>query len=283
MNIISKDIKTIKDLRKYVNSIDWYNKKWNENDNDQFHYNLIVKDNTRLNVADVKGSFTGISGNDKYRFGEVFFKTTISKKKQAKVYKLAWSTEQVSFNRYGRSETESRIDVDIYNKYKDKDQSIRAYSLKNKFSYSDYYISNVFIYANEYTDEIVYVSYDSKDIWWNNFFRDCLDTSIKNNFNELNRVKKYNIVLEKREYKTILAEGKTFDEAMKSFYKNNPEINEKHTDSRYNILPNTWFASGTTALDKLPENKNLSDNRNIALGFYGTGKDVRELGQLYKS
>jgi hypothetical protein len=70
---------------------------------------------------------------------------------------------------------------------------------------------------------------------------------------------------------------------MKSFYKNNPEINEKHTDSRYNRLPNTWFASGTTALDKLPENKNLSDNRNIALGFYGTGKDVRELGQLYKS
>ena len=283
MNIISKDIKTIKDLRKYVNSIDWYNKKWNENDNDQFHYNLIVKDNTRLNVADVKGSFTGISGNDKYRFGEVFFKTTISKKKQAKVYKLAWSTEQVSFNRYGRSETESRIDVDIYNKYKDKDQSIRAYSLKNKYLHSNYYTSNVFIYANEYTDEIVYVSYDSKDIWWNNFFRDCLDTSIKNNFNELNRVKKYNIVLEKREYKTILAEGKTFDEAMKSFYKNNPEINEKHTDSRYNILPNTWFASGTTALDKLPENKNLSDNRNIALGFYGTGKDVRELGQLYKS
>ena len=30
MKIITKDIKTIKDLRKYVNSIDWYNKKWNE-------------------------------------------------------------------------------------------------------------------------------------------------------------------------------------------------------------------------------------------------------------
>ena len=36
MNIITKDIKTIKDLRKYVNSIDWYNKEFNEKDQKQF-------------------------------------------------------------------------------------------------------------------------------------------------------------------------------------------------------------------------------------------------------
>ena len=43
MNIITKDIKTIKDLRKYVNSIDWYNKEWNEKDNEQFAHKLIVQ------------------------------------------------------------------------------------------------------------------------------------------------------------------------------------------------------------------------------------------------
>ena len=47
MKIITKDIKTIKDLRKYVNSIDWYNKKWNEKDadeiNEQSANNLLVR------------------------------------------------------------------------------------------------------------------------------------------------------------------------------------------------------------------------------------------------
>ena len=47
MKIITKDIKTIKDLRKYVNSIDWYNKEWNEKDaneiNEQSANNLLVK------------------------------------------------------------------------------------------------------------------------------------------------------------------------------------------------------------------------------------------------
>ena len=47
MKIITKDIKTIKDLRKYVNSIDWYNKKWNEKDadeiNEQSRNNLLVR------------------------------------------------------------------------------------------------------------------------------------------------------------------------------------------------------------------------------------------------
>ena len=49
---------------------------------------------------------------------------------------------------------------------------------------------NPCIYANEYTDEIVCVSYGRKDIFWTKFFRDCLDASIPNNFDELERVKK---------------------------------------------------------------------------------------------
>ena len=42
MKIITKDIKTIKDLRKYVNSIDWYNKEFNEKDQKQFSNEIIV-------------------------------------------------------------------------------------------------------------------------------------------------------------------------------------------------------------------------------------------------
>ena len=68
MKIITKDIKTIKDLRKYVNSIDWYNKEWNEKDaneiNEQSANNLLVR------------------RDDEKTFGlaEAFFKSTISKK-----------------------------------------------------------------------------------------------------------------------------------------------------------------------------------------------------------
>ena len=42
MKIITKDIKTIKDLRKYVNSIDWYNKDSSKKTNLTVFYNEII-------------------------------------------------------------------------------------------------------------------------------------------------------------------------------------------------------------------------------------------------
>ena len=273
MNIITKDIKTIKDLRKYVNSIDWYNKEWNEKDaneiNEQLAHNLLIQ-------RDKKDD----SGKEiSFKLAEIFFKSSISKKLQAKTYKLPWATTQVSLNRrYGYSEVAERISKEIHKEYKDSDQSLRCYQLKNKVAYSNFSISDVFIYANEYTDEIVYVSYDRKDIYWNNFFKECLDASIPNNFDELYRVKKFNFVLSKEEYKTISCEGKTFKEALENFYTNNTDVNAKH-ESEYERLPNTWFVWGTTALDKLPENKSIINHKDITAKRY-VYDDAREIGDL---
>jgi len=269
MNTITKDIKTIKELRKYVNSIDWYNKEWNEKDNEQFAHNLIVP--------------TDRNENEKtFKFSEFLFSTTISKKLQAKVYKLPLSTERVVFNSYRHSEVKDRLDIDVYNKYKNSDQTIRCYQLKKKQGYSsDLIISKAFIYANEYTDEILCVSYDRKDIYWNKFFNDCLDASIPNNLDELNRVKKWNLVLRKEEFKTILTEGKTFAEALDNFYKNNPDV-DKENDSKYKRLPNTWNLWGTTSLDKLPENKNLRSASNVDDNFYYSIEPA-ELGNIRES
>ena len=267
MNIITKDIKTIKDLRKYVNSIDWHNKEWNEKDaneiNEQSSNNLLVK-------RDNEKSF---------KLAEIYFKSTISKKLQAKTYKLPWATSQVSFNRrYGYDVITERLGKEIFKKFKDSDQSLRCYYLKNKVMYSNYYISDVYIYANEYTDEIVYVSYDRKDIWWNNFFKECLDASIPNNFDELNRIKKFNLVLRKDEYKTISCEGKTFKEALENFYNTNKDVCAEH-ESEYERLPNTWFVWGTTALEKLPENQSMISHKDINKMRY-VYNDARELGDL---
>ena len=252
MNIITKNIKTIKDLRKYVNSIDWYNKEWNEKDNEQFAHKLIVQ---RRNKED-NGKETA------FKFSDFLFNSTISKKLKTRTYKLPFSTERVVFNGYRRSEVLDRLDNGVYKKYKELDSnehSIRCYQLKMKQAYSSsLIISEAFIYADEFTDEILCVSYESlKDVYWNNFFRDCLDASIPNNYDELNRNKKWNLVLRKEEFKTILCEGKTFDEAIDSFYKNNPDY-DKENDSEYRRLPNTWNLWGTTALEKLPENKILN-------------------------
>lgn len=268
MSTITKDIKTIKELRKYVNSIDWYNKEWNEKDNEQFAHNLIVN---RRNKED-NGQETV------FKFSEFLFSTTISKKLQAKVYKLPFSTERVEFNSYRHSDVKDRLDIDVYNKYKDSDQTIRCYQLKKKQGYSsDLIISKAFIYANEYTDEILCVSYDRKDIYWNKFFNDCLDASIPNNLDELNRVKKWNLVLRKEEFKTILTEGKTFAEALDNFYKNNSDVSKEN--SEYKKLPNTWCVWGTTSLDKLPENENLKSANNVDDNIYYSIEPA-ELGNI---
>ena len=152
---------------------------------------------------------------------------------------MPWGTSQVLLDRrYRYSEVVERLGKEIHKEYKDSDQSLRCYYLKNKAGYSTWDISDVYIYANEYTDEIVCVSYGRKDIFWTKFFRDCLDASIPNNFDELERVKKWNLVLRKEEFKAVLTEGKTFDEALENFYKNNPDYN-KENDSEYKRLPNT--------------------------------------------
>ena len=268
MNIITKDIKTIKDLRKYVNSIDWYNKEFNEKDQKQFNNEIIVqrkKDDGSNETA--------------FKLSIHCFKSTISKRKQADVYKLPWATEQIGYHRYSKSPAEERLDYKIAKKFNDSDHSVRAYRLKNKWCYSNVYISDVLIYANEYTDEIVYVSYDREDIWWNNFFKDCLDASIKNNFNELNRVKKFNLVLRKEEYKTILTEGKTFKEALENFYKNNSDYKHEH-EVESNRMPNVWYVWGTTALDKLPENESIVRHKDITSKSYYYSSDPCELGEL---
>ena len=272
MSTITKNIKTIKDLRKYVNSIDWYNKEWSEKDaneiNDKLHHNLLHQ---RENPEGGKETA--------YKLSRLFFKSSISKKLQAKTYKLPWATTQVSLHRYyGYSEVTERLGKEIHKKYKDSDQSIRCYQLKNKNSYSNYHISEVFIYANEYTDEIVYVSYNRNDIYWNNFFKECLDASIPNNFDELNRIKKFNLVLRKDEYKTISCEGKTFKEALENFYKNNADVKEEH-ESEYERIPNTWFVWRTTALDKLPENESIRRHKDISEKRY-VGEDTREIGNI---
>ena len=107
---------------------------------------------------------------------------------------MPWGTSQVLLDRrYRYSEVVERLGKEIHKEYKDSDQSLRCYYLKNKAGYSTWDISDVYIYANEYTDEIVYVSYDRRDIWWNNFFKECLDATIPNNFDELNRIK--NLIL----------------------------------------------------------------------------------------
>lgn len=271
MNIITKDIKTIKDLRKYVNSIDWYNKEWSEKDaneiNDKLDHNLLYQRD-----KDEGGKETA------YKLSRLFFKSSISKKLQAKTYKLPWTTTQVLLDRsYRYSEAVERLGKKIYLKFKVSDQSIRCYQLKNKKSYSNYSISEVFIYANEYTDEIVYVSYDRKDIWWNNFFKECLDASIPNNFDELNRNKKFNLVLRKDEYKTISCEGKTFKEALENFYNTNKDVNAEH-EREYERIPNTWFVWGTTALDKLPENESIVRHKDITEKGYGD--NAVEIGDL---
>ena len=273
MNIITKDIKTIKDLRKYVNSIDWYNKEWSEKDakeiNEQQHHNIIVQSD-RDNEEHI----------ETWKIGEVFFNSSISKKLQKKTYKLPFATERVDFSNWRRSDVRDRLDLNVYNKYKDNDQSLRCFQLKQKQSYSsDLIISKAFIYANEYTDEIVCVSYGRKDIFWTKFFRDCLDASIPNNFDELERVKKWNLVLRKEEFKAVLTEGKTFDEALENFYKNNPDYN-KENDSEYKRLPNTWNLWGTTSLDKLPENTNLKSAKNITDSYFFYGTDPAELGNI---
>jgi len=114
-------------------------------------------------------------------------------------------------------------------------------------------------WVDNYTDQLLYVSYKREDIWFNNFFRNKIDSSISNNYNEIHLEKTFHLAYQQTTYKIVTAKGLDYQDAKERAEKDNPELVWK--SGRRN---NKWEHLYQVKVDKLPEGD--FDMNNLATG-----------------
>ena len=103
-------------------------------------------------------------------------------------------------------------------------------------------------WVDNYTDQLLYISYKRDDVWFNNFFTNKIDKSVSNNYAELFEEKTYHLAYEQKTYKIVTSKGLDYSDAMKKAEKENPELEWKP-----GRLNKKWEHIGKVKVDKLPE------------------------------
>jgi len=141
--------------------------------------------------------------------------------------------------------------------YRDKPQAVensKSYTIyevvgNNGSLYGDKFVpTETKFWVDNYTDQLLYVSYKREDIWFNNFFRNKIDSSVSNNYDEIFKEKTFHLAYEQTTYKIVTAKGLDYSDAMKKAEKDNPELEWKPG------RPNKkWEHLYQVKVDKLPE------------------------------
>jgi hypothetical protein len=102
-------------------------------------------------------------------------------------------------------------------------------------------------WVDNYTNQLLYVSYKREDIWFNNFFRNKIDSSVSNNYDELYKEKTFHLAYVQSVYRIVTAKGLDYEDAEERAEKENPELKFKLGRKNYK-----WEHVGRVKVDKLP-------------------------------
>ena len=163
---------------------------------------------------------------DVYTFNQRNLYQSINKKLRETKYTLRFV--QVKNTRYNSHQGLKRIlPEEIKTKLEKDNHSFSMLELKGAWaSYNQPYFSNMVVYVNDFTDEILYVKYDLKDVWFNDFFRSKIDNS-SDNWDYLHSEKQFNLIYEQRTYKIVPMTALTNELAQEKAVKEMPELEWK--------------------------------------------------------
>ena len=227
------NIKTFKELKKLFKDTQWLTIKFSKDEvTNQFQKGTMEKwfeqpDKTK----------------EEFYLRKYKLDQRIDKKTQSDVYRLRLLSIKERYNFNGL--------------YRDKPQAVensKSYTIyevvgNNGSLYGDKFVpTETKFWVDNYTDQLLYVSYKREDIWFNNFFRNKIDSSVSNNYDEIFKEKTFHLAYEQTTYKIVTAKGLDYDDAQKNAEKENPELEWKPG------RPNKkWEHLYQVKVDKLPE------------------------------
>lgn len=166
------NIKTFKELRKLFKNTDWLSLKFCEEE--------IIN----LFDEEVRDEFyQKYETKDEYYFNENKLEHRIDKKTQSDVYRL----------RFLRMKNEY-CNTWLYHSFEavKNPKSFSVYEVAENTgggTWCKYIPTDTKFWVDDYTDQLLYVRYKREDVWFNNFFRISIDSSIPNNYDEIHKEK----------------------------------------------------------------------------------------------
>jgi len=234
---IMTNIKTFKELRKLFKDTDWFSFKFSEKEiinsfNERQNYNGRSWTSSLFHRLD--------NTKDEYCFNKNKLDQRIDKKTQSDVYRFRFLKIT---NKYGNDE---------YNRFEavENSKSFSVYEVagtNNQYT-SKHIPTDTKFWVDDYTDQLLYVRYKREDVWFNNFFRNSIDSSIPNNYDEIHTEKTFHFAYQTATYKIVTAKGFDYSDAKKKLEKDNPELEWK-----YGRQNNKWEHLFEVKVDKLPE------------------------------
>ena len=225
---MTNNIKNFKELKKLFKDTEWLKIKFTEKQ--------IKKEQATFLTNFVQPD----ANKDEWYWNKYLLDAKINTKLQKDVYRFRLLPLQ---KRYYYQEG-------LYNSVKfENAPSFTIYEVvgvKNKHNL--YYPTETKFWVNDYNNQIINIKYNRHDIWWNNFFRTKVDTTIRNNFDEMLSEKTFHLAYEKKVYKIVTAKGLDYKDARAKAEKDNPElvVNSQREDK-------SWRHLYQVKEDKLPD------------------------------
>lgn len=223
------NIKTFKELKKLFKDTQWETIKFTKDElTSQFKEHMVEHDFIQPDTA--LGEFY----LNKHRLDQ-----RIDKKTQSDVYRLRLLAIKDRYNSLHRNKpkaVENSKSFTVYEVVGSNQRWCKFVPTETKF------------WVDNYTDQLLYVDYKRDDVWFNNLFRNKIDSSVSNNHDEIHTEKTFHLAYEQRTYKIVTAKGLDYDDAQKNAEKENPELEWKPG------RPNKkWEHLYQVKVDKLPE------------------------------
>jgi len=222
------NIKDIKELRKLFKDTEWLTIK--------FTKKQIIKEQ----ATHISNFVQPDDNKDEWYWNKNSLDASIDTKLQKDVYRFRLSPVQQRFyyqqGLYASVKFENNPSFTIY----------EVIGLKSR--YANYYPTETKFWVNDFNNQIINIKYNRHDIWWNNFFRTKVDTTIRNNFDEMLSEKTFHLAYEKKVYKIVTAKGLDYKDARAKAEKDNPElvVNSQREDK-------SWRHLYQVKEDKLPD------------------------------
>ena len=230
------NIKKINELRKLIKETKWLDInltkeqalsefKGHSVSYDEENNNLKCSDQFIIPKSDEKGVV--IKGS--YGFNITNFKKSINKKKGILTRALGLSqTKNARYGYYSYDSLRNMLPEKLKVQLEKNEQTYSTVELRGDWSrYNQPHFSNMVVFVNDFTDEILYVKYAMEDVWFNNFFRNCFEKSIQNNWEDLHTEKQFNLIYEQRTYKIVPMTALTNQLAQEKAVKEMPELEWK--------------------------------------------------------
>jgi hypothetical protein len=227
---MTNNIKTFKELKKLFKDTEWLKIKFSKEETNEF------RDDNCFEQPD--------KTKDEFYFNKHFLDDKIDKKTQSDVYRFRLLT--IRKQRYCDSLYDRKPCEAVENS-----KSFSIYEVVGKL---DTYFVTKFVptetkfWVDNYTDQLLYVKYYKEDIRFNNFFRNKIDSSVSNNYDELYKEKTFHLAYEQSVYRIVTAKGLDYEDAEERAEKENPEL--KNKSGRIN---NSYRHLGQVKVDKLPD------------------------------